>query len=433
MANEMHVDVLRPEVLGEWLRVRGVIRGHPRLPRRGGTFFFDVPAATRDWLAIGGGADDIHDAFLRATIWSAMEAGGDLTVHGRVSRRLLANLERYQEIVCRWWPRYHPVNLRADEEVGDEDAARAVAGGGARRASAVLAFSGGLDSVESLAAHKGGRRGRNSLDIAACVFVHGFDIPLDDGAFGAALARARTLTDRYSTELLAVRSNLKRLLPLWETTFSAGISAVLSLFERRFGMGLLAASSAYENVHWIASEDGSTPWSDPLLSSATFSVVPDLAVTRVEKTERLAGDATVWRNLRVCWEGDDRSGNCGRCEKCVRQMLCMRACGVTEFSAFAAPLTPAVVLATQLPMTVVVEEWRRCYEHACAGGRGDDPIFLAAKHVIDAASRGAVGTAGWGLRGFARRVRRRVRRLWSRWYSPRGAGDGSGHPATRGR
>ena len=414
MGIEMHVDVLQPEVLGEWLRVHGVIRGHPRLPRRGGTFFFDVPVRARDWLAIRGRPDDLHDAFLRATIWSAMEAGGELTVHGRVSTRLLANLERYQEVVCRWWPKYRAVSLRADEEVDDEVAARAVAGGEARRGAALLAFSGGLDSIESLAAHKGGWRGRNSLDIGACVFVHGFDIPLDDGAFGAALARARTLTDRYSTELLTVRSNLKELLPLWETTFPAGIGAVLSLFERRFEIGLLAASSAYENTHWIASKDGSTPWSDPLLSSATFSVVPDLAVTRVEKTERLAGDETVWRNVRVCWEGDDLSTNCGRCEKCVRQMLCMRACGITDFSAFATPLTPATVLATVLPMTVVVEEWRRCYERALQADLGRDPVFVAMRGVLDRASSGATGSTGAWLTRLARRARRRLRRLRSR-------------------
>ncbi len=414
MANEMHVDVLPSEPLGDWVRIRGRVRGHPRASRRNGDLFFDVPASTREWLAIGGRPDDIHDALLRATIWSAMEAGGELTVHGRVSTRLLANLERYQAIVCRWWPEYRPVHLRADEEVNDEDAAQAVAGDRARRGSAVLAFSGGLDSVESLAAHKGGRRGRNSLDVGACVFVHGFDIPLDDGAFAAALARGRTLTDRFSTELVAVRSNLKELLPLWETTFSAAVVAVLSLFERRFEIGLLAASSAYENTHWIASENGSTPWSDPLLSSATFSVVPDLAVTRVEKTERLVGDDTVWRNLRVCWEGEDLSTNCGRCEKCVRQMLCMRACGVTDFSAFASPLTPEVVLTTQLPMTVVVEEWRRCYERAVEGGLDRDPVFSAVRQVLERASEGLTPPAGASLRHVGRRLRKRVRRLWKR-------------------
>ena len=414
MVNEMHVEILRPEVLGEWVRVHGAIRGHPGRSGRNGALFFDVPAEKRDWLAVNGGSDDIHDAFLRATIWSAMEAGGGLTIHGRVSSRLLANLERYQDVVCRWWPKYRPVSLRADEEVGDEAAAQAVAGERARRGSAVLAFSGGLDSIESLAAHKDRRRGRNSLDVAACVFVHGFDIPLDDAAFSGALARARALTERHSTPLLVVRSNLKPLLPLWETTFSAGIGAVLSLLERRFDTGLLAASSAYENVHWIASQDGSTPWSDPLLSSATFRVVPDLAVTRVEKTERLASDATVWRNLRVCWEGDDLASNCGRCEKCVRQMLCMRACGVADFSAFARPLTPELVLATRLPMDVVVEEWRRCYERALAGGLGRDPVFVAMKAVLDAAARGLPSAARRRLHGLGERVRRRWRRVWRR-------------------
>lgn len=413
MGNEMHVDFLQPEALGDWVRIHGRIHGHPRLLRRNGPLFFDVPPQTFDWLAIRGRSDDIHDAFLRATVWSAMEVGGGLTIHGRVSTRLLANLERYQDIACRWWPKYRPVRLRADEEVSDEAAATAVAGGDTRRGSVVLAFSGGLDSAESLLAHTHGRRGRNTLAIAACLFVHGFDVPLHDAAFQGAYRRAQAITDHCSTELLAVRSNLKYLLPLWETTFSAGIAATLSLFERRFDTALLTASSAYENMHWIPSADGSTPWSDHLFSSATFRVVSDLAVTRVEKTASLAGEGVVWRNLRVCWQGDDLSTNCGRCEKCIRQMLCMRACGMEDFSAFQTLLSPSAVLAVRLPMAVVVEEWQHCYEHALKGGLAGDDVFVAMKQVLERESTDVAGASSRGVRELAQRWRRRMRRLMS--------------------
>lgn len=407
---------MRPEVLGDALRIAGRISGHPRLLRRNGLFYFDVPEKTVEWLAVRGRSDDIHDAFLRATIWSAMEAGGELTVHGRVSTRLLANLERYQEIVCRWWPTYRPVRLRADEEVGDEAAAAAVAGDPGRTGSAVLAYSGGLDSTESLVAHTEGWRGRNTLKIDACVFVHGFDIPLHDDAFQGAYRRARAITDHYSTGLVAVRSNLKYVLPLWETTYSAALAAVLSLFERRFGVGVLTAANGYDNMLWVESDNGSTPWSDPLFSSGTFGVVPDLAVSRVEKVARLAGHAVVWQNVRVCWQGDDLSTNCGRCEKCVRQMLCMRACGVEDFSAFRAPLTPSAVLAVKPSMPVVLWGWQRYYEHALRRGLGDDGVFVAMRQVLDNAvdHRQTGGSALGSLRTLWRRRLRRLVGLRSR-------------------
>lgn len=360
-----------------------MVRGHPRSRKRNGLVFFDVPAGTWDWLAIRGQPHDRHDALLRATIWSAMEAGRDLTIHGRVSRHLLANLERYQDIVCRWWPRYRPVRLQADEEIDTEEVATDGRRSGACD-STVLAFSGGLDSIESLAAHRAGWRGRNTLDVATCVFVHGFDIPLSDGAFRVAMGRAKTITDHYGAELVAVRSNLKRMLPNWTTTFSGAIAAVLSLFESRFSSGLLAASTAYENLYWIDSDDGSTPWTDPLLSSDSFRIVHDFAVTRVEKTARLAREPVVWKNLRVCWQGEDLSTNCGRCEKCKRQMLCMLACGVKNLSAFRAALTPAAIRSTELPLAVVVEEWQRCYDHALEAGIGRDDIFLAVRQKLDA-------------------------------------------------
>jgi hypothetical protein len=372
--------------------------------------FFEVPATVRDWLAVRGRTDDIHDAFLRATIWPAMETGGELTVHGRVSARLLANMERYQEIVCRWWPKLRPVRLRADEEIGDEAAATAVAGVDGRTRSAVLAYSGGLDSTESLVAHTRGRRGRNTLSIGAGVFVHGFDIRLEDDAFAGALRRARAITDHCGVDLIPMRSNLKELQPSWELAYPSAVAAAISLLERRFATGIFASSRPYEALDWVVSETCSTAATDPLFSSATFAFVHDMAALRIEKTARLAHEGMVWRSLRVCWEGEDLTTNCGWCEKCIRQMLCMRACGIEDFSAFRRTLTPAAVESVRLPLAVVAYEWERCHAYAVAHGRGDDEAFAAMRRVLDR-DRGVTnaGTAHAGLRF---RLRRRLRRYW---------------------
>jgi len=356
------------------------VRGVGRLPWPSPEIFFEVPARTLDWLVIRGRADDRHDAFLRALLWAAMGSKSDLVIHGRVSSRLLANLERFQEIACRWWPEYRPVGLRADEEL-DESAVPEAA-----ERSTALAFSGGLDCIESLVAHKEGLRGRNTRDIAACVFIHGFDIPLDDDAFQRAFARAEAITKHYGTDLVPVRSNLKPLLPAWLTTFVGGISGALSLFERRFATGMLASSNAYEDMNSIPTRVGSTPLTDPLWSSETFRMEHDLAVFRIEKTARLAPLPMVWKQLRVCWEGADRATNCGCCEKCIRQMLCMLACGVTDFSAFAVPLTLARLQAAPAPPPVVQPNWKECHAHAVQQGRGRDEIFVAMKQLIDRAT-----------------------------------------------
>ena len=409
MAAEIHVEILQPEILDDSVRIWGEVRGHPGR-QRDGKIFFEVPATVWDFLAVRGRSDDIHDAFLRATIWSAMEAGGELTVHGRVSTRLLANIERFQEITCRWWPKYRPVRLRADEEIGDVAATAAVGRDPARQGSAVLAYSGGLDSTESLVAHTHGWRGRNTLKIEACVFVHGFDIRLKDEAFRGALRRVRAITDHYGVALIPMRSNLKELLPSWELTYPSGVLAAISLLERRFSFGLFASSRPYESLDFLVSETGSTAATDPLHSSATFSAVHDLAALRIEKTARLADEGVVWRNLRVCWEGEDLTTNCGWCEKCVRQMLCMRACGLTDFSAFRRPLTPSAVEAVRLPLAVVVLEWERCLAHAVARGVGDDEVFLAMRRVIER-DRGVINAVTAHV-GLLFRLRRRLRRYW---------------------
>jgi len=409
MAQGIHVEIAQPRILGETLRIEGRIVGHPS-EERNGTLFFEIPARAGEWSAIRGRGDDLHDAFLRATIWSAMEAGGELVVHGRVSSRLLANLERHQEIVRAWWPVLRPVDLRADVEVGDADAAASVGSDEAHRRSAVLAFSGGLDSTESLVAHRRGWRGRNTVDVRACVFVHGFDIPLGDGAFAGAYRRAESVTAHYGVELVPVRCNAKELLPSWELTYPSATLAAVSLFERRGGVGLFASSRPYEDFTWVAAETGSTPLTDGLLSSATFTAVHDLGAWRVEKTARLAGEAAVWRDLRVCWEGEDLTGNCGRCEKCIRQMLCMWACGVADFSAFRRPLTPRAVSSARIVLAVVRAEWERCLAAAASRGLAGEAVFAAAREVVER-DRGVVNATAHHA-GLWFRARRRLLRRW---------------------
>jgi hypothetical protein len=70
---------------------------------------------------------------------------------------------------------------------------------------------------------------------------------------------------------------------------------------------------------------GSTPIADHLLSSKDWRVLHDGAShNRMEKIQAIAAWKEGYDNLRVCWQGDRKDGNCGRCVKCVRtQLYCL--------------------------------------------------------------------------------------------------------------
>ena len=71
----------------------------------------------------------------------------------------------------------------------------------------------------------------------------------------------------------------------------------------------------------------SSPITDHLLSSGEFVVIHDGAShSRTEKVAQVAEWKKGMNNLRVCWQGELKDRNCGKCEKCVRTKLNFLAC-----------------------------------------------------------------------------------------------------------
>jgi hypothetical protein len=412
MRSQMHVEI-EPVVHREGaVVISAQVNGHPRRRNRNGKIWIEAPAERLEWLAIQGNTDDLHDAFLRMLILSAMEANCDLVIHGNVSSSLLANMERWQDIVSRWWPTtYRRVDLVADREVDTPTGMANTA-----TAETLQAFSGGLDSVESLYGHKLRRRGRNTRNVTACLLVHGFDIDYNDQRFGAAWDRTRRLCEPCGVELLRVRTNLKQMLPCWTACFPTGVAAMLSLFQRKFSVGQFAASVAYEDPYFIATGSTSTAMTDHLLSSSSFQVIQDLAITRMDKTMSLRDHPEVWKLLRVCWEGEDPTTNCGKCEKCIRQMLCMLAAGVEDFSGFQSPPTAQSIASVTPHHGAVEREWQVCLAMAEAEGRGNRPEFQAMRAVLQSCAA-ASGESSDAIVPPPHSLKRRIKRLALRAFA----------------
>lgn len=303
---------------------------------------------------------DRLDAAAIALVPRAMHGGQDLHLEGPVSWTLLANLEEFVECWAAWKPDlFRPVRITAEEVVDDR-----ASGAGALAATAVIAYSGGVDSSYALVANET-VRGWRSADVVAGIQVHGFDIHVDDHrAFARTLASSAPVLDAFDVEQVGVGTNWHaELCPDWEYTFFAGLASVLHLFSDRAGLALVAPDNAYDapRIPW-----GSNPVTNPMLASNRFDFAfPGGAHARYEKCAAIGAVPAIRANLRVCWEGSTPGGNCGECEKCIRTKLNFLAAGHGTLEALG-PVTVDQIREVTIGSPVVAAGYRLMVEPVTA-------------------------------------------------------------------
>ena len=162
--------------------------------------------------------------------------------------------------------------------------------------------------------------------------IHGLDIPLDKPrVFERAVAEARPITDSAGIELLTMATNFRTAVPAdWEDAFATGLAACLSLFQAGFSAGIINSCYAHHSLQFPC---GSTPIIDPMLSGGGFTIVHfGASRDRMQKIQEISQWPEAMEHLRICWkwvresEADDpeMAGNCGRCQKCVSNVLMFR-------------------------------------------------------------------------------------------------------------
>ncbi len=263
---------------------------------------------------------DAADSFVVGALFKAMKKAAPIHAHGRVSPSLLRNLSEFQAAWRHFRPElYTPVEITADREAEAE----APAG-----APYLVAFSGGVDASFTLYRHCKKLCGRLARPIGGAVMVHGFDIPLaQTETFARASVRARAITDDVEAPLIRVATNWRVITPEedWEHMHGSALAAVLLLFGRGYAGALIASGSPYSKLSmpW-----GSSPLFDGRLGGVPFTIEHDgAAFERYQKIEALARWPAARRHVRICYEGDDLSVNCGVCYKCLRSILLFRAVG----------------------------------------------------------------------------------------------------------
>jgi hypothetical protein len=274
-----------------------------------------VPGVDPIELYLEANVDLVDDAtpWVTAQIPLAMRYAEPLHVDGTVDPVTISNAAKAQEVLHGWYPRLSLVEVTATH-LAERTAAPGVG----------CFFSGGVDSFYSVLRH---------LDrITHLVFVHGFDIPIDNVDLGErARVAAREAALALGKPLIEVSTNVRQLSNTrveWQTEYhGAALASVGHALADLLGELIIPGSYAEADLHpWGTHPDLDKWWSG---SGVTFEH-DAVDVTRPEKVRALAQHQVALDHLRVCFKNKNNAYNCGRCEKCLRTMIALASAGALE-------------------------------------------------------------------------------------------------------
>ncbi len=332
---------------------------------------------------------DGADTLLTTALVPFMKIGAPLRIEKPVSKRLLSAADSIQDILHSWYPAdLHKVDIQADaQERKETDDSRGIG----------LFFSGGIDSFYSLL--------ERSEEITTLIYVHGFDIRLEDTALSTrTIQMVREVASAFGKSVLVVRTNLRSFSDLytdWGFHYhGAALASVAHLLSPQLKKVFIASTNPYSCLApW-----GSHPLLDPQWSSEIMEIQLDgCEATRIQKTIQIASHPVVQKSLRVCWENRNGAYNCGLCEKCLRTMANLRAVGaLDQCRTFARPLD----LGRLRRVPIHSERLRECvngtFQYLKEAGK-DPELAAALRDCLD-------GLYEKGIRGWPRRAFQKTQR-----------------------
>ncbi len=263
------------------------------------------------------------DGHVFAILLYASSQGKPLRVHGAVSHAALRNLEELQLAWRIWKPEiYKKIEIIPDRVDNSHKIAR--------EEKAIAAFSGGVDAMFTALRHTKILPKSIGYPLQSLLMVHGFDVDVYNfTAFEQLVSRIKPFVDDLNVELRMVRTNSRDLkIQDWDDSFALELAGCLHMYSDEFEFGIIGSSEAYDA---LVMPLGSTPATDYLMSGEVFSIIHDGAgFSRTDKVAEVKNHQVACETLKVCWAGANQSGNCGKCEKCVRTQMNFLATGATS-------------------------------------------------------------------------------------------------------
>jgi 2-polyprenyl-3-methyl-5-hydroxy-6-metoxy-1,4-benzoquinol methylase len=279
--------------------------------------WYRFPAQQKDFIDTQNG-----DPFVAAMLLPAMKVGEPLQVTVPVSQKLLRSTRIIQALYHDWDRTLSEVPIRAPVRSPESSLADPQSNVG-------IFCSLGIDSFYLLLKNL---TATDQDEITHLIFLHGFDIHYRNfSVFSDLLTNGARVAKMLGKNVLQVATNLREFSdPLvdWGRLYHGAALASFGLvLERGFKTIYIAGGHQPRHIHpW-----GSHPLLDPLWSTERLRFVSEgCEIGRVEKTRFLAQFPIAMDTLRVCFSNSNNEYNCGRCEKCIRTMICLHIAGALQ-------------------------------------------------------------------------------------------------------
>ncbi len=230
-----------------------------------------------------------------------------------ISRQLLNSTSKIMDIYCAWDSSFNRIDIENAIPVEKDNPTENRVG---------VFFSGGVDSFYTLL--------RNRDDITDIIFVHGFDLRLDEtGLREKTAGMVRDVGANLGKNVIEIETNLREFLDHFVNWLSLGFGPALTsvghLLAPFFKKLFISAGYTYANMEPC----GSHVLLDPLWSSDSLEFVHYGAeASRVDKVAFISSFDVALQSLRVCTVKADGAYNCGECIKCLRTMINLYVVGV---------------------------------------------------------------------------------------------------------
>lgn len=286
----------------------------------------------------------------------------DLFIKGSLSPRLLWGMNEYLLTLHTWFPDvFNIVNISAENLIENNKNVPC---------KTATSFSGGVDSFYTLLRYLPGQC--EVMPISYALFIHGFDIPLEDNrSYEIAKEKYTRMMNDLNVELIAVATNAKEFTRgmNWNNVFGTTIAGVVHSLEGLYQFYFLPSAQDY----YTLAKEGTDPRLVPVLATEATAIILDAGnISRTEKTEFIANKSVTYEHLRVCWENVDGLNNCGHCEKCLRTMVELELSGqLSQYSTFQEPLTIEKIEHVNINKPVIEVIWIDILNKAKSKGRKD--------------------------------------------------------------
>ena len=275
-----------------------------------------------------------YDGFLVGLLYPAMINGEDIQIEGRVSSKLLFNINNYViPLLCSFSEKAKKIRVTCVEKSYENFNGKGVGTG----------FSGGVDSFSTIYDHyeleKDSVYKINSL-LFLNVGSHGWD--KEEVIYSKFMKRYNYLKkfpEEIGLEFIPVDSNLYKFHP-WghqltcSLTLAAGVLFVQKKYSKYFCASL--GWSYLEILEYYKDDLGKDiaifdPILLSLLSTESLELIADgTQYTRVEKVKNIIKYEPVYKYLNVCVSGEDTHENCSVCSKCSRTLMTLDSLNIID-------------------------------------------------------------------------------------------------------